>query len=153
MENLLAIKKALYQLCVKSVEEKIEITREAIKSADEAAIHEDKNSMADKYETGKAMLDLEKEKLETQLASTVMLKKHLSKINPSEEEETTAFGSLVITNQGRYFFSVGLGTLKYENQDYFVISLISPIGKALEGKKVGETVVFQNKKFTIEGIA
>ena len=151
-QALFQIKETLYNHCLELIEQKVQLAQDAIQSANDSIAQEGKSSMGDKYETGKAMLDLEKEKLQGQLAASTQLKRTFLQINPQIQQDSVAFGSLVITNQGNYLFSVGLGKISMEKKDYFVISLLAPLGKALLGKNTGDEVIFQKRKFVIEQI-
>ena len=49
-------------------------------------------------------------------------------------------------------FSIGLGIIQVEKQDYYAVSIQSPIGQAMQNKKVGDTISFQNKEIEIKEI-
>ena len=63
------------------------------------------------------------------------------------------FGSLVTTNEGVYYFSVSLGKVLLDGQLFFALSMASPIGKALAGRKAGDEVLFMGRKIRIEHLA
>lgn len=153
MENLLSLKEKLFEHCLEIIEQKIQLAQNALKSAHEGINQEGKSSMGDKYETSKAMLDLEKEKIQSQLSASLQLKRNLVQIKPQKIQNEVGFGSIVQTNQGIYFFGVGLGKIKFHQKDYFVISLVSPLGQALLGKKTGDQITFQKRVFQIEVIS
>ena len=62
------------------------------------------------------------------------------------------FGAVVITNKQKLFISAGIGKIEISENDYFAISPIVPIYKALEGKGVGDEVVFNGMKILIKEI-
>ena len=124
----------------------------AILAVIEAKNNETKSSAGDKHETGRAMMQLEEEKHERQLSKALQLKNLLDKIDIKKQQTNVVLGSLVTTNQASYFFSVGIGKLKLDEQTYFAISLDSPIGQVLVGKTVGETVTFRGKEIVIQEI-
>jgi len=64
-----------------------------------------------------------------------------------------AFGSLVTTDQGRYFIAIGLGAVEMEGETCYAISLASPIGQALKDKGVGDVIEFSGKRITIDAIS
>ena len=133
--------------------EKIESLQTIITSAKESRDSETKSSVGDKYETSRTMAQIEIQKNETQLQKTRMLQKELSKIEINKIFDVVEFGSLVLTNQEHYFISLGLGKIIVDEKEIFAISLASPIGKSLEGKKIGDTVQFQQKEIEILEIA
>jgi hypothetical protein len=61
-------------------------------------------------------------------------------------------GSLVNTNTGNYYLSISLGKLTLHAKDYFLISAVTPIGKLLIGKSIGDSVSFNGKSIEILGI-
>lgn len=146
------IKKALIDKLNILLDDKIVTFQNAIMSAKESRDNETKSSVGDKYETSRAMVQIEIEKSEAQLAKTLNLKRELSLINTSKKFYKVEYGSLVITNQSSYFFSIGIGKILLESKDYYVISMASPIGKVFRDKSVGEEIIFNNKEFVIEEI-
>jgi len=52
---------------------------------------------------------------------------------------------LVKTNKGLFFFSVGLGKIEVGNESVFCLTVTTPLGRVLEGKKVGDVVEFNGK--------
>ena len=101
--------------------------------------------MGDKYETGREMIQLELNQLNTQLAKAMSQKKELSRISLTKKYDKVAFGSLVETSQGTYFISIGLGKVG----DVFVISLASPVGKLMMNKTEGDSFEINAKKVAI----
>jgi hypothetical protein len=68
------IKIKLYQYCVEFIDKRIAGAREAIQIAQDSANEETKSSAGDKYETGRAMAQLEIEKNTTQLEEALKQK-------------------------------------------------------------------------------
>ena len=113
----------------------------AMREAQLAANEETKSSAGDKYETGRAMMHLEQEKLASQRAATQHLKKMLDQIDPNRTVSPVGLGSLVQTNRGWFFVAVGIGQVEVEGESCFVISPAAPLGKALWGRQPGEIVL------------
>ncbi|MEM1137704.1 MAG: 3-oxoacyl-ACP synthase [Bacteroidota bacterium] len=148
-ENIkILILKKLHQV----LDEKIETINQAIASAKGARDSDTKSSAGDKYETGRAMMQIEIDNNNVQLNKTLQLKRELSSINANTEKDHVGYGSLVITSQGNYFLSIGLGKISVEKQDYYTISLASPIGKLLHSRTVGEKFLFQKREFIVQEI-
>ena len=91
------------------------------------------------------MAQLEQEKLTKQINEFLLLKEALLKINPSKVHTKIEVGSLVETNNGWYYFSVGLGAVKMNQTNIFAMNPLAPIGTLLNGKMKGEQVVFNGK--------
>lgn len=152
MINLKDLKQLAYSQLQDLLDKKIETLLYEINSAKESRNSDTKSSAGDKYETGREMVNIEIQKNETQLSKTNILKKNISQININKEYYNVEFGSFVKTNIGIYFISIGLGKIKVDNTDYYAISAVSPIGKLLIDKKIGDTVKLQDREYIIEEI-
>ncbi|GAB3560137.1 GreA/GreB family elongation factor [Spirosoma fluminis] len=143
------VKASLFALCESYVEQRINTAKEAMEAAQESANTEEKSSAGDKYETGRAMAQLERDRHAQLLAEAMKLGQELGRINVDKVYESVQPGSLVITNRGQFFISISAGKLTLNNVLYFAISPASPIGTALTGKKAGDTVTFNNLSYQI----
>ena len=132
---------------------KIETAKKAIESAKESRDNDTKSSAGDKYETGRAMMQMEMDKSELQLHHALNLKNELHQINIKKTHEKAEFGSLVRTNQGNYFIALGIGKIIINNESYYAISLASPIGELLHGKSAGDNIMFKEKEIVINEIS
>src|SRR5258707_5924053 len=103
------IKQQLHSLCLTSIEERIKEAHQAIQFAQASANEETKSSAGDKYETGRAMAQLEIEKNSAQLAEANKLKQILLQLVTTQTTDSIQAGSLVITNQGRFYISIPAG--------------------------------------------
>ncbi len=147
------IKIALHATCCALVEERVNNIKIALQEAQNAANNETKSSAGDKHETGRAMAQLETEKLTIQLTEALKLEQVLTQINPKTEHQQIGLGSLVITNNGNFYIAVSLGKIEKDNQTYFAISAASPIGKQLIGLKSGSEFSFNGRNYTITALA
>jgi hypothetical protein len=141
----LAIKAALLAQLLQHLEQNIAETEQAIASAKESRDNESKSSAGDKYETGRAMMQIELENNGRQLEKSRAAKQDLLQLDLLEAHSVAGLGSLIYTNEGTYFISIGFGKLELSEQPYYAISLASPIGQALKNAKVGDNVSFQGK--------
>jgi len=142
MKNTLKIKKKLYEACLLFVEEKRHTVVSIIESNKKALFSETKSSAGDKHETGRAMLQLEMEKASQQLASISEMKETLAKIPTKKTSEIICLGSLIQTTKANYYLAISVGKITIENNDYYAISINSPVGKQLLGKKNGNFIPF-----------
>lgn len=145
-------KKQLLVKCFSFVEEREKTIQEIILSNQKSLASETKSSAGDKHETGRAMLQLEMEKAGQQLASIKLLKETLQKVDIENTSEKIRLGSLVITNKGNYFLAISMGKVSIEKTPYFVVSVVSPIGKLLLGKQKGDAFNFNGMQYQILGI-
>jgi transcription elongation GreA/GreB family factor len=135
------------------LQKRIEENKLDIADIKDARDDETKSSMGDKHETARAMAQQELDRLEGQLMVSLMLKKELDQLNPKHACTKVEPGSLVITEQGIYYISIGLGKIEVEGKDYYAISLASPMGQALLDKETGNVVTFMEKDIKITEIA
>jgi len=149
---MIEIKEKICRQLKAQLELKAAEARQALAALKESRNSETKSSAGDKYETGRAMVQMEMDKHEVQLSKTQSLIHELSRIDIERPYEKAETGSLVLTTQGNYFISVGLGKLEVGEETVYVISLASPVGMLLKGKRAGDTVQFQGKDFTIKEI-
>lgn len=147
------IKEELYKSCVVYVEERFSTVEKTITSHQKALSSETKSSAGDKHETGRAMLQLEMEKAGQQLASIQQMKETLTKLDISKKPSLICLGSLIETNQGSYFLSISAGQLVVSDIFFFAVSVSSPIGQLLLGKKEGDALFFNGKEIKINKIS
>ena len=130
------------------LDKKIKTVQESISYIQEARNNETKSSAGDKYETSRVMMQAELDKQSLLLQQFLQQKNVFLKIQRSKPSEKIDFGSWVETNQGNYLIAVGIGKVK----EVFVISLASPLGKALKGLRIGDKTSLQNKEYRITTI-
>jgi len=147
-----ALKKELFAQCSSYVEQKLATIHRQIKDVQESLNSETKSSACDKHETGRAMLQLEREKLGHQLADIEQTKANLAKIDVTKISKTVILGTAVCTTGANYYVGISAGVLKVGDQSFFAISPNTPIGLLLMGKKVGDTVYFREAGFEILSI-
>lgn len=143
------VKIELLKRCRAFVNKRLKTVEEIIKSNQKALSSETKSSAGDKHETGRAMLQLEMEKAGQQLAGIVVMKTILSKIDISKTTKKAHLGSVIYTTSANYFLSISAGKLVIDDVIFFAISVSSPLGKQLLGKKVNDDFTFNGKKITI----
>jgi len=146
------IKEKLWHVCIKKLEVEQAALQDNLASVEESRNNETKSSVGDKYETGRAMMQLEHQKLTSQLQRLKAQIGELKVINLDFLTNQVRQGSLVQTDGGIYFICTALGKVEIEATVYYCISLQSPIGKLLQRKVVGDQVVFHDRPIQIEAI-
>ncbi len=124
----------------------------AIASAKESRNNDTKSSAGDKYETGRAMMQMEIDNNEMQLSKTRIQQQELSKIDTSVKNELAVNGSLVKTNFENYFIAIAMGKITVGKEVVYAISPASPIGSFLKNKKKGDRGEFNGRHLIIENI-
>ena len=110
---------------------------------------ETKSSAGDKHETSRATTHREQEKLSGQLNQLIKLKNALSRIDPLDKHDSIQYGSLVETNQGYFFFSIGIGAISVATNKVFCITSTTPLGQVILGKSKGDILSFRNDSIEI----
>lgn len=144
------IKEELLKKCHLFVNNRLQNIEETISSNQAALQSETKSSAGDKHETGRAMLQLEMEKVGQQLANIQQMKEVLAKIDPTKSSKIIRLGSIVKTTKANFFIAVSVGKITVENVVYFAVSPSSPIGKQLLGKQEKENFNFYESAILIE---
>ncbi|MDP5157416.1 MAG: 3-oxoacyl-ACP synthase [Flaviramulus sp.] len=142
----------LYQACLNFIENRFQTVQNTINEIQESLLSETKSSAGDKHETGRAMLQLEREKAGNQLAEIEKIKQILSKVNIQNTHKKVAFGSLVHTTKFNYFIAISVGEVMLDNEKFYAISSSTPIAKLLLTKSIGDKIQFLNDTFVITKI-
>lgn len=146
------VKETLYKSCLILVDERLLRIQERFSGVQEAMLSETKSSAGDKHETGRAMLQLEREKLGNQLSEIQKVKETLLKVNPKSNATQGCLGSIIYTSKLNYFMSISVGEVTANNTTFYAIASNTPIGRLLLGKKVGDAISFREQSFVIEKI-
>jgi len=110
---------------------------------------ESKSTAGDKHETGRAMIQLEREKLGDQIKEFELYQKLLIHLKNHTHSKYVKLGTVVMTNHSNYYISFPAKQCVINSKTYYCISAQSPIGKLLLGKKVGEKITFNNRSSVI----
>ena len=144
------MKSELLEIIHQKISEKIQKLEQLIAET-RASNNDTKSSMGDKYETSREMLQQEINNLQIQLNEHLKSQQILKNINPNPHKIVT-LGSLVETEKGMFFIAMSLGEILFNQEKVFVISTESPLAKAMNGKKVGETFIVNNLTQIIKNI-
>ena len=147
--NLNLLKQQLLAECKRYVASRIATANQSMIDAQEAANEEGKSSVGDKYETGRAMMQIERDKAAQQLDEAFKLKNIIDHISIEAESGNVIPGSLVITNSKKIFISIGMGKVTISGEEFLVVAPASPLGKMLMGLKVNDEILFNQERLTI----
>lgn len=146
------LKEAAYQFCKKFAEMRLARIQTNIRDLQESLTSETKSSAGDKHETGRAMLQLEREKLGEQLAEAEKTKRILSKVELGAKTDKIGLGSLVYSSKANYYIAISAGEYKEGKTSIFCISSSTPMGQILIGRSNGDSVIFGKEEIHIEKI-
>ncbi|MFT4834673.1 MAG: transcription elongation GreA/GreB family factor [Cyclobacteriaceae bacterium] len=142
----------IHQACLEHVNSRLENMTGQMRQFQLASNEDTKSSMGDKYETSREMINYEKGKVAGQLNEMAKLKATLDGIDPERFFDKVQLGSLIETNHGLIYISVGLGQLKVEEENVIVISAVSPLGQQLLDKKKGDAVSFGPRSYELVSV-
>lgn len=141
------VKEAARQYCWDYLTQKRTILQERRAALQESLQMETKSSAGDKHETGRAMVQLEQEKLAKQLLELDNMARVLDQVGIDSNSKKVGLGNLVRTNTAIYFIAISAGAVEIENTEtVFCVSARSPIAQAMLGKEEGFEFVFNGAK-------
>ncbi len=148
--NYPSIKSQLFEKCIHITQDRIANACSTMENAQKAANEEGKSSAGDKYETTRAMMQIERDNAAKQLDEALKLHQSLLQIDIHKLPNNAQAGSLVITTNASYFIAVSLGQITVDGTPYFVISPMSPMGQQLLSKKQGQSFQFNGDNINID---
>lgn len=142
------IKSKLFDICLTHVNKRISSYKEEIETIKESIESNDKSSDEDDDSgQGKLMNDLEKNAQYLTDASKML--DTIKLINPKSIHHNVVLGSLIKTDSSNFFIAVSIGKVEVDNESYYIISKLSPIGQLLQNKSVGEEISFNDNRYKI----
>ena len=148
----LEIKNELLQHCQKQVDNRYSKIKQTIADIEESLLEEAKSSSGDKHETGRAMLQIDRENAGKQLQEIEKVAQLLKKIDVKATSDYARLGSLVYTDRFTYFISLSIGTVTLGKTDYLCVALNSPVGLLISGKKKDDEFTLNGNSYKITGI-
>jgi transcription elongation GreA/GreB family factor len=148
----IAFKNKLKNLGLDMLRQRIVTAQEAMNQAQEAANSEEKSSAGDKYETGRAMGQLQKEMHGRQLAEYAKEVKALQSIFSDSLCDQGGPGAFVQVAGIAFFVSAGLGRREVERLTILFVSPMAPLARALQNKKTGDSILFNGVNMVIEDV-
>ena len=148
-KNMSLIKTAVYHHCESYLRQKAKGYLSQDQSLLESLDSEGKSSAGDKHETGRAMIQLEREKLAQQRERNDQDIKTLDALKNKTTTVHLAPGALVNTSLASYFLAVPADAFSHNDKKIYCISPQSPIGQLLLGKKAGESFSFRGNSIKV----
>lgn len=142
-------KEDLLEFCRNFINNRVSRIQSNITGIQDSLASETKSSAGDKHETGRAMLQLEREKLGAQLLEAEKMQQLLSKVNIANSSTLVGLGSAVYTEKSNYFIAISAGEFVQNKNKFYCISANTPIGKLLLGKSEGDSFVFNGATIKI----
>lgn len=146
----LEYKEELHRYCLDLIKEKKVLLKVQIDARKNDLESVSKSSAGDKHETSRAMIHLEQEKLGLQYIAVEKQNNHLSQMLVKAHSSIQA-GTLIKTKKAIFYISVGLGKVRFNQQDIYIISPVSPVSQAFLNS-ISKYVQFQSTNYTILSI-
>ena len=138
--------------CMGIIQMRIDLATQAMNQAQEAANSEEKSSAGDKYETSRAMNQIERDNYAHQLSVAIEDMNLLQTIDSDKLYEQADNGSVICSADTIYFIASGMGIIQFEGDKVIVLSPKAPLAQMLRGKSKGDQVSLNGKDFTINDI-
>ena len=148
----MTLKQKAHQYYFESITNKIAIQHTTLADLNYSAANETKSTAGDKHETALAMLQIEQAHVGKKLEELKFQLLELNHIDRDKTNKTIALGSLIKTNEGYFYLSAALGKTVLDDVNIIALSVRSPLGILLIGKKVEEQISFKNTIYIIEGL-
>ena len=146
-------KEQVKQAAMAIASQKAATARQAMENAQQAANAEGKSSVGDKYETTRAMMQIERDRAAQQLDLAQRLMHDLNQAMTEPQTGPVRRGSLLKVSGVWYWLVTGLGPVIIDNQTVMVISMASPLGALLNGKTMGDVIELNGRQLQIESIS
>ena len=117
----MSLKEKLHAHCALLVSERLARIKTEIAQIQTSANAETKSTSGDKYETGRAMAQLEVERSTQQLVDAEKMLATLHDLMNYKTIGVVRPGSLIHTSNGIFYLSISLGLVEMEKQKYFII--------------------------------
>lgn len=148
----MTFKEKVYQQYLQLVIDKIISLESILNELNESAKNETKSTAGDKHETALAMLQIEQENTRKKLTEAFEQKTQLERIDIHKKSDSIIKGSLIKTDKGYFFLSLGLGKIIIEETTITALSIQSPLGTQLIGLKIQQSAAINNVQYIIQNI-
>jgi len=148
----IAFKNGLKLAAQQLIEQRIAAAKKLIDNAQEAANSEEKSSAGDKYETARAMNQLEKEMHSKQLAQQIRELALLHEVKVEVIYPAATMGACIECADLTFFIAAGLGKQTIDSKQIIFLSPQAPLARLLQHKKAGESFIFNGKDTVIETV-
>jgi hypothetical protein len=145
------LKQELLDICLQDVSKRISNYKNEISFIKESIESNDKIS-DEEGESGNSKLLEDLEKNLNYLNEAQKIREYLNRINPNVVSEFVVLGSIVITDSITFYIAISKGKVTVNDEDYYIISIQSPIGQLIKSQSVGYQFEFNGKSYKIKNI-
>lgn len=146
------LKKNLLLLCQEEVNRRIDAYKKAMDAAQSAANEQGRSTAGDKYDTARAMSQIDRNMYAKQLSETSLLQRSLTGIQVEKKLEKIGLGAIIQTSQMTYFIAASLGKIECKGKEFIVISPMTPLAQAMLNKRSGDSFNFNKSNVLIQSV-
>lgn len=141
-----------FAACISALKEKKAVLHSELAALAEGVESESKSTAGDKHETGRAMLNIEQDRLSRQLAALDEQEAVLRRLQQTGGGSLIAPGSLIETDRGWFFLSTALGRITVNGTPVMTLSPESPLGAQWLGLSAGASSTFNGISYAIVSV-
>lgn len=145
-------KRLVKEHCIGLLHQRIQHAEAAMQQAQESANNEDKSSAGDKYETARAMGQLDSAMNAKQLQEAQRELQLLNLITIDIIYDSFVNGAVAVCNNQLFFMAVGLGIIHINDKKIIALSAQAPLSKLLYQKKLGDSFLFNGNEMVISEV-
>lgn len=145
------LKQELLDICLQDVSKRISNYKNEISFIKESIESNDKISDED-GESGNSQLLEDLEKNLNYFNEAQKVKDYLNLVKPNVVSQNVVLGSIVKTDSINFYIAISKGKVTVNDEDYYIISIQSPIGQLIKSKSVGHQFEFNGKSYKIKDI-
>lgn len=145
------LKQELLDICLQDVSKRISHYKNEISFIKESIESNDKVS-DEEGESGNSQLLEDLEKNLNYLNDAQKVKDYLNLVKPNVISQNVVLGSIVKTDSINFYIAISKGKVTVSDEDYYIISIHSPIGQLIKAKSVGYQFEFNGKSYEIKAI-
>lgn len=145
------LKQEFLDICLQDVSKRISNYKNEISFIKDSIESNDKIS-DEEGESGNSKLLEDLEKNLNYLNEAQKIREYLNRINPNVVSEFVVLGSIVITDSITFYIAISKGKVTVNDEDYYIISIQSPIGQLIKSQSVGYQFEFNGKSYKIKNV-
>jgi hypothetical protein len=148
-KELHELKTLILEACKNKIQERMDEALAAMDRAADAALSEEKSSAGDKYETGRAMGYLERERYAGVLQQARKELQFYQQLKPVKDPQRVEPGVLVVADNMFILLATGIGKMDIAGHSLLVVSSVSPLGQKLRGLQAGAEFILNERSIRI----
>lgn len=145
--NKLSQKKKIIDICLQMLDKKYQAAETEMKEAIQAA--NEVGPPKDRYDPFRSQMARRQNMFLGQCQKITKEKEILKRIDTTLIHDNVTFGAVVISSEHKVFFATSIGKIDIGKETFFVASCDTPLFKAMQNKRTGDSFEINGRKFTI----